>query len=284
MKFLPPTGGDTKALYSDVYRVEGHDYGGLGGAVEGETRPEEQLSRVKSYIDAYAADPHAVVVEIGCGLGHLHSCHGNWMGFEYSSTAVSLAKELHGNKLNILDGDARKLPLESNTVDFLFSFAALEHIPEVEKAFSEIERILKPGGIAVIAPAWNCRAWTVKKLEQRPYADLSISEKVGKYLIPLRNNLFFRMACSIPARLARESKLLFGRAPIPLDYKRLEPDFSLWDRFPHISDDDAFVSMDAHAALIYFASRKWQAISHPSFWKRISVRSSEIVVKKPGMR
>jgi len=283
MKFLPPSAGDTKALYSDVYRVDGHNYGSLGGASEGEARPNEQLNRIKRFIDTYATDQRAVVVEVGCGLGHLHSCHVNWMGFEYSSTAVTLAKQLYGDNLNIFEGDARELPLKSNSVDFLFSFAALEHIPEVEKAFGEIERVLKPDGIAVIAPAWNCRAWTVKKLEQRPYTDLAITEKIGKWLIPLRDNLFFRMMCCIPARTVREIKLILDRMPIALDYKELEPDFTLWDRFPHISDDDAFVSIDAHSALIYFASRRWLAISHPSFWRRFTARANEVVVKKPGL-
>lgn len=219
-------------------------------------------------------------MEIGCGLGHLNIAHPNWKGFEYSNTAVALAKQLYGNRLNIFEGDARALPIESSTVDFIFSFATLEHIPEVEKAFEEIERILKPNGIAVLLPAWNCRPWTVKKLEQRPYSELKISEKIGKFLIPLRNNFLFRAVQCLPARLFREFKIYVYKGSLNLNYKNLSPDFKLWEKYEHIADDDAFVSIDAHAAPIYFGKRGWTSYSHPNVFKRLACLGTEIVVRK----
>jgi hypothetical protein len=72
-----------------------------------------------------------------------------------------------------------------------------------------------------------------------------------------------------------------GKQNIPLDYKPLQPDFKLWEKYPHISDDDAFVSMDAHAAITYFSSRGWKIISHPSFINRLFCRGDEVVIQKP---
>ena len=212
----------------------------------------------------------------------LHKCHPNWRGFEYSSTAVELAKQLHGKSLNIFEADARHLPMPSNSVDLLFSLAALEHIPQVEKAFLEIERVIKPGGLAILGPAWNCRPWTVKKLQQRPYSELAVSEKAGKFLIPLRNNLIFRLICSVPSRVIGEGRLLLSSKGVALRYRKLEPDFKLWEKYSHISDDDAFVCLDAHAALVYFASRKWTTESHPNFARRFSCRAEVIIVRKPA--
>ncbi|MBU3542826.1 class I SAM-dependent methyltransferase [Polynucleobacter sp. MWH-Loch1C5] len=271
---------DTKQLYSDVYKADGHNYGSFDNQKKTSERPNAQLEVVKKYLKQHQITDDAVVIEIGCGLGHLNTSHKNWKGFEYSNTAVALAKELYGSDLNIFEGDARALPLAPSSVDFIFSFAALEHIPEVEKAFKEIERILKPNGIAVLSPAWNCRPWTVKKLEQRPYSELNVSEKIGKFLIPVRNNLIFRMLCSIPSRLLREVKLYISNSPLPLEYLKLEPDFSLWEKYEHISDDDAFVSIDAHAALIYFASRGWISHSHKNALTRFTCRGEEIVISK----
>lgn len=273
---------NTKAIYSDLYRPDGHNYGEVkseGGETE---RTSEQLEAISNLLKAYRVPKDAHIIEVGCGLGHLHQCHPNWRGFEYSSTAVKLARQLHGNSLSIFEADARQLPMPSNSVDLLFSLAALEHIPQVEKVFFEIERVLKPGGLAILGPAWNCRPWTVKKLQQRPYSELSTTEKIGKFLIPFRNNLIFRLIYSIPSRFLGEGRLLLSSKGLPLRYRNLEPDFKLWERYSHISDDDAFVSLDAHAALVYFASRKWIIESHQNFARRFSCRAEIIVVRKPA--
>ncbi len=266
---------DTKALYADIYKTDGHNYGNTS-----QFRIRHLLGIVNKWIHLVDLKDEDTVVEVGASLGQLSGCHKNWKGFEYSSTAVELAKSINGPSFNIFESDARNLAQETGSVDFLFSFATLEHIPEVEKAFLEIERVIKPGGVALLAPAWNCRTWTVKKLQQRPYSELTVNQKIGKFLIPLRNNLFLRLINSLPSRAFREIKLLTN-LPVPLDYKKLEPDFGLWDRYPHISDDDAFVSIDAHAALTYFVAKKWEVLSHPSLVSRVLCRGEEIVVKKP---
>lgn len=268
---------DTKAIYTEVYRADGHDY---GSAHDGEMDPA-QFNEIRGWIQRLGISEDASVLEVGCGLGHLHVCHPGWRGVEYSTTAVELARKRHGDSLPILEGDARNLPVVSESIDLLYTFAAFEHVPQLEKAFAEVERVVKPGGVAVIGVAWNCRPWTVKKLQQRPYSELSLSEKIGKWLIPLRNNLYFRMFCSIPARLWREIRMAAGMR-LPLEYSDLHPDFTLWDRYEHISDDDAFVKIDAHSGINYFVSRGWACVSHPGFMRRFGCRGSEIVVIKPS--
>ena len=266
----------TKALYAEIYREDGHDYGDFAGE---EAHPD-QVAVMRRYLAAYSIPEDATVLEVGCGLARLNHIHPGWCGVEYSSTAIRLAKRRYGNGLNVVEGDARDLPVVSDSIDILFTFAALEHVPAVEGAFAEITRVVKPGGVAVLSPAWNCRPWTVRKLHQRPYRELSLYEKIGKILIPLRNHLLFRMLCSIPARAWREARLRIKSA-VNLDYRSLDPDFSLWERYGHDSDDDAFVSIDAHAAIIYFLSRGWRCESHPNFIRRFGCRGEEIVVSKP---
>jgi len=139
--------------------------------------------------------------------------------------------------------------------------------------------VLKRGGVAVLAPAWNCRSWTVKKLQQRPYRELGLSDRIGKFLIPIRENLLVRMLQAAPRRILREVRMVFGQQ-IQLEYKRLLPDFSLWDRYPHIADDDAFAAIDAHAALCYFCARGWISISHPGKARRLFCRGEEIVLRR----
>jgi ubiquinone/menaquinone biosynthesis C-methylase UbiE len=43
-------------------------------------------------------------------------------------------------------GDAMSIPFDDNSFDFVYSYHALEHIPEPKKALSEMARVLRPGG------------------------------------------------------------------------------------------------------------------------------------------
>ena len=47
--------------------------------------------------------------------------------------------------------DAEHLPFEDNTFDMVVGHAVIHHLPEVEAAFKEAYRVLKPGGALVIA-------------------------------------------------------------------------------------------------------------------------------------
>jgi SAM-dependent methyltransferase len=43
--------------------------------------------------------------------------------------------------------DAESLPFENDTFDVVFGHAVLHHIPDLERAFAEFRRVLKPGGL-----------------------------------------------------------------------------------------------------------------------------------------
>jgi SAM-dependent methyltransferase len=46
--------------------------------------------------------------------------------------------------------DLQRLPFGDNTYDFVFASHVLEHIPDDSKAISEIRRILRPNGMAIL--------------------------------------------------------------------------------------------------------------------------------------
>lgn len=275
---------DTKEIYSKIYEKDGLNYGGFSDGTKDPNKistEKYQLEKIRNYLNIYGISKNKNVIELGCGYGHNHLCHEKYKGYEYSSAAVTIGREIYGDSLNITEADARNLPIPNSTIDFLFTFDALEHIPELEKVFSEIERILKPGGYALLAPAWNCRPWTVRKIQQRPYSDLNLIEKLEKLAIPLRNNLIYRMLMAIPSRAIGEIKVAFGGKNLELKYKKLDPDFTLWDKYDHIADDDAFISIDSHSAICWFRSRGWIIESHKTLFSRFSCRGEEILIKKP---
>ena len=82
------------------------------------------------------------VADIGCGYGRNRSIverlGGEWIGVE----------PFEGGNHTVV-ASAEDLPFEDNSFDVVVMDAVLEHIPDVGKAFSEIGRILKPGGVFI---------------------------------------------------------------------------------------------------------------------------------------
>ena len=131
----------------------------------------------------------------------------------------------------------------------------------------------------MIAPAWNCRPWTVKKLEDRPYNELSLSERFGKFLIPLRELVVIRAFIALPKRLWGEFLLLTGGKQ-PLRYQTLSPRWDLIEIYGHVSDDDAVAGIDPHSAIVFFKSRGYDIVSHPTMKSRLMATHQDVIVRK----
>ena len=99
-----------------------------------------------------------VIVGPGCGEEamqlHLLS-KAKVIGIDISHKSASLTnKFLHkfGDKSGIgIQGDSRFLPIQSNSIDFVFSSGVIHHSPNIEKSINEIYRVLKPNGEFCVA-------------------------------------------------------------------------------------------------------------------------------------
>ncbi len=219
------------------------------------------------------SDSDKVVLELGCGIGALRDVHPNYIGLEFSLTAL---RRFPG-KARRVNADMQHLPFRDKSVDFIFSWTTLEHVPHPDQTLVQIERVLKSGGIALLAPAWNCRSWASKALPIRSYRELSWPDRINKGTIPIRNSLVWRGIFAIPVRIYREIRLVLSGEPLSFDYRRLSPELSEYV----YTDCDAFASMDPHAAIMYYLSRGWQILSHPTFIRRFFARHEPVVVRKP---
>lgn len=94
-------------------------------------------------------------LEIGAGTGFL-SLNLATQGLIQDLTATDIspgmlkvfeqnAKEL-GIAAKTVACEAEKLPFEDSSFDLVLGHAILHHIPDLDKAFSEFARVLKPGG------------------------------------------------------------------------------------------------------------------------------------------
>lgn len=95
--------------------------------------------------------------DIGGGYGrlaneYLKRAHKVFL-FDYSKTELAQAKEIYGNKIETKAGDIYKLPFRDNELDGLMMIRVTHHLKDMPKAVSELYRVLKPGGVAVIEVA-----------------------------------------------------------------------------------------------------------------------------------
>jgi SAM-dependent methyltransferase len=113
----------------------------------------------------YALQPHILechswidwqgkrVLEVGAGIGtdarRLIGNGARYTGINVdrgSTEATARALRTFALAGVALQCDACTLDFPSGSFDVVYSFGVLQHIPEVERAIAEIERVLKPGG------------------------------------------------------------------------------------------------------------------------------------------
>ena len=73
--------------------------------------------------------------------------------FDYSKSELEQAKEIYGDKIETRVGDIYKLPFKDGELDGLMMVRVTHHLKDMDKAMSELYRVLKPGGVAVIEVA-----------------------------------------------------------------------------------------------------------------------------------
>lgn len=100
------------------------------------------------------ADAH--VLDVGCGGGAniaalLDRCpEGEVDGLDYSAASVAASKKKNsaalGKRCTVLQGDVGNIPYAGGSYDAVTAFETVYFWPDLPRAFSEILRVLKPGG------------------------------------------------------------------------------------------------------------------------------------------
>jgi len=98
-----------------------------------------------------------VVLDLGSGAGNdcfvaraLVGNTGKVIGIDFTEAMIEKARanaeKLGFNNVEFRYGDIEKMPVTANKADVVISNCVLNLVPDKEKAFSEIFRVLKPGG------------------------------------------------------------------------------------------------------------------------------------------
>jgi len=100
-------------------------------------------------------DRYRLVVEVGCGTGHELQKVGSQAGSNVRLIGVEPAEELRGRavkllndfkNVRVLNGRFEDLPIESGTVDYIYSILAFHWTTSLETSVRELSRVLKPDG------------------------------------------------------------------------------------------------------------------------------------------
>lgn len=111
--------------------------------------------RIKVIEQMLTQDPEATFLDIGCSNGYVTSHLAKQIGTKkvhgVDVANVSQAKK-HGVSAKVHDlNQDKKLPYKKNFFDVITCLDTLEHVYNTDHVVEEIQRILKPGGYAIIS-------------------------------------------------------------------------------------------------------------------------------------
>lgn len=94
-------------------------------------------------------------LEVGCGTGLILARVAREArraeGVDLSPGMLELARK---RGLEVREASATELPYPDNSFDVVYSFKVLAHVPDIDKALSEMARVCRPGG-HVLAELYN---------------------------------------------------------------------------------------------------------------------------------
>ena len=123
----------------------------------------DQIEKVRRYeLDLAVSEftKGAVVLEIGAGAGF----QARWlseMGFSVYAIDIPQSNYRNNRIWPVQDYNGQDIPFPDNHFDIVFSSNVLEHIEQIKSFQYEIQRVLKPHGLAIhVVPTSSWRIWT----------------------------------------------------------------------------------------------------------------------------
>ncbi len=148
---------DVNARYHDAAADEYDAKWGIDFGATGQRQVKLKLSKA---LAGLGGECFGDGLEIGSGTGYF-SLNLLQLGIVERLTATDISPgmlerlagtaEMLGVEATTVATDAEELPFEDASFDIVFGHAVLHHIPDVERAFSEFRRVLRPGGAIVFA-------------------------------------------------------------------------------------------------------------------------------------
>jgi SAM-dependent methyltransferase len=205
------------------------------------------------------------VLEVGSGRGYLQDLVEDYTGLDLSTSVAG-----HYHK-PFVAASATAMPFSANSFDAIWTVWVLEHIPEPERALTEMRRVLKPGATLFLFPAWDCTPWAADGLDVRPYSDFNWRGKIvkgGLVFYP-----FYQFAFRFTSRAARWLQYTAGSSS--LHYRRLRPNYDVYWQ----ADSDAAVSLDRFEMYLWFRANGDQCLNCGSTGQEFSRTVGPLIIR-----
>jgi SAM-dependent methyltransferase len=124
----------------------------------GEPISQEQLERLQHrYAWAARLCASKDAVELACGsgagLGLLQKVARSFEAADYSAAMLERVRRHYGLRIRLRQFDAQAMPYENESKDVLLIFEAIYYLADVGRFIRECRRVLRPGGVVLIATA-----------------------------------------------------------------------------------------------------------------------------------
>jgi ubiquinone/menaquinone biosynthesis C-methylase UbiE len=149
------TAADIKDVNTRYHDVAAASYDAKWGIDFGPIGQEQVLGKLAKALGHAPTAPYGDTLEIGAGTGYF-SLNLAQLGLIERPTASDISPGMletlsgtaHqlGIPVETVVAEAEELPFEDSSFDLVFGHAVLHHIPDLDRAFAEFERVLRPGG------------------------------------------------------------------------------------------------------------------------------------------
>jgi ubiquinone/menaquinone biosynthesis C-methylase UbiE len=154
------------------------------------TRAVDDLER----LIAERCATYPVAVDVGCGFGRsfklLQERFGaeRLIGVDIEPEALARSAkqaERDGLTVELVHASSSDLPLPADSADIVFCHQTLHHLVEQESALREFHRILKPGGLLLLAESTRAyiHSWIIRLLFRHP---MHVQRSADEYLAMVR--------------------------------------------------------------------------------------------------
>ncbi|HWB70180.1 MAG TPA: methyltransferase domain-containing protein [Solirubrobacterales bacterium] len=221
---------DVNTRYHDAAADE---YDAKWGIDFGDIGQEQVRQKLVKALGGLSEGSFGDALEIGSGTGYF-SLNLLQLGVIERLTAtdispgmlkrLSTTAEMLGLEVATVETEAEALPFEDESFDLVFGHAVLHHIPDLDRAFAEFRRVLRPGGMIAFCG------------EPSRYGDslAAVPKRAGTLVAPIWRGLVRARERSIPEAEQSHGHSLEGEVDVhafaPADLRALLRDAGFEDR------------------------------------------------------
>jgi ubiquinone/menaquinone biosynthesis C-methylase UbiE len=260
---------DVNTRYHDA---AAHEYDAKWGIDFGDTGQEQVRQKLVKALGGRDGQSFGAGLEIGSGTGYF-SLNLLQLGAIESLTATDISagmlKRLEqtaeglGLKVETAQTEAEELPFADESFDLVFGHAVLHHIPDLDRAFAEFRRVLRPGGAIAFAG------------EPSRYGDrlAALPKQAGLLVAPVWRRLVRAQPRAVAEAEQSEGHSLEGEVDVhafaPADLRRLLRDAGFEDR--HVGGEELLANAWGWGLRTVEASAEPESVSWK--WRNFAFRS-----------